>query len=199
MFPVELDNIHYEVIPMKWESLAILGIFILLMIYFAVFLEIDIEYIFLVCFIFVFIVNGRDYKNETSKKEFIIGNSVSSVVGAVILFAIIFGASGFLLDTLHDAKFNEEIDEIGYHNNTVTVDEFTQFGPDFSKAYWIVGDDRRKYTISEGMYNKLNTEYNNSVAGHKLNIFFNVKKTARSGHINYMADNITTDSGIIIK
>lgn len=28
---------------------------------------------------------------------------------------------------------------------------------------------------------------------------FNVKKTARSGHINYMADNITTDSGIIIK
>lgn len=151
------------------------------------------------CFIFAFIVNGRDYKNETSKKEFIIGNSVSSVVGAVILFAIIFGASGFLLDMLHDAKFNEEIDEIGYHNNTVTVDEFTQFGPDFSKAYWIVGDDGRKYTISEGMYNKLNTEYNNSVAGHKLNIFFNVKKTARSGHINYMADNITTDSGIIIK
>ena len=180
-------------------SLVILGIFILLMIYFAVFLEIDIEYIFLVCFIFVFIVNGRDYKNETSKKEFIIGNSVSSVVEAVILFAIIFGASGFLLDTLHDAKFNEEIDEIGYHNNTVTVDEFTQFGPDFSKAYWIVGDDGRKYTISEGMYNKLNAEYNNSVAGHKLNIFFNVKKTARSGHINYMADNITTDSGIIIK
>ena len=131
------------------------------------------EYIFLVCFIFAFIVNGRDYKNETSKKEFIIGNSVSSVVGAVILFAIIFGASGFLLDTLHDAKFNEEIDEIGHHNNTVTVDE--------------------------GMYNKLNAEYNNSVAGHKLNIFFNVKKTARSGHINYMADNITTDSGIIIK
>lgn len=152
-------------------SLVILGIFILLMIYFAVFLEIDIEYIFLACFIFAFIVNGRDYKNETSK----------------------------LLDTLHDAKFNEEIDEIGYHNNTVTVDEFTQFGPDFSKAYWIVGDDGRKYTISEGMYNKLNTEYNNSVAGHKLNIFFNVKKTARSGHINYMADNITTDSGIIIK
>lgn len=35
----------------------------------------------------------------------------------------------------NDAKFNEEIDEIGYHNNTVTVDEFTQFGPDFSKAY----------------------------------------------------------------
>ncbi len=67
------------------------------------------------------------------KKEFIIGNSVSSVVGAVILFAIIFGASGFLLDTLHDAKFNEEIDEIGHHNNTVTVDEFTQFGPDFPK------------------------------------------------------------------
>lgn len=180
-------------------SLVILGIFILLMIYFAVFLEIDIEYIFLPCFIFAFIVNGRDYKNETSKKEFIIGNSVSSVVGAVILFAIIFGASGFLLDTLHDAKFNEEIDEIGYHNNTVAVDEFTQFGPDFSKAYWIVGDDGRKYTISEGMYNKLNAEYNNSVAGHKLNIFFNVKKTARSGHINYMADNITTDSGIIIK
>ena len=104
-------------------SLVILGIFIFLMIYFAVFLEIDIEYIFLACFIFAFIVNGRDYKNETSKKEFIIGNSVSSVVGAVILFAIIFGASGFLLDTLHDAKFNEEIDEIGYHNNTVTVDE----------------------------------------------------------------------------
>lgn len=49
------------------------------------------------------------------------------------------------------------------------------------------------------MYNKLNAEYNNSVAGHKLNIFFNVKKTARSGHINYMVDNITTDSGIIIK
>lgn len=180
-------------------SLVILGIFIFLMIYFAVFLEIDIEYIFLACFIFAFIVNGRDYKNETSKKEFIIGNSVSSVVGAVILFAIIFGASGFLLDTLHDAKFNEEIDEIGHHNNTVTVDEFTQFGPDFSKAYWIVGDDGRKYTISEGMYNKLNAEYNNSVAGHKLNIFFNVKKTARSGHITYMADNITTDSGIIIK
>lgn len=131
-------------------SLVILGIFILLMIYFAVFLEIDIEYIFLACFIFAFIVNGRDYKNETSKKEFIIGNSVSSVVGAVILFAIIFGASGFLLDTLHDAKFNEEIDEIGHHNNTVTVDEFTQFGPDFSKVYWIVGDDGRKYTISEG-------------------------------------------------
>ena len=107
-------------------SLVILGIFILLMIYFAVFLEIDIEYIFLACFIFAFIVNGRDYKNETSKKEFIIGNSVSSVVGAVILFAIIFGASGFLLDTLHDAKFNEEIDEIRYHNNTVTVDEFTR-------------------------------------------------------------------------
>nr|WP_301868233.1 hypothetical protein [Methanobrevibacter smithii] len=103
------------------------------------------------------------------------------------------------MDTLHDAKFNEEIDEIGYHNNTVTVDEFTQFGPDFSKAYWIVGDDGRKYTISEGMYNKLNAEYNNSVAGHKLNIFFNVKKTARRGHITYMADNITTDSGIIIK
>ena len=121
-------------------------------------------------------VNGRDYKNETSIKEFIIGNSVSSVVGAVILFAIIFGASGFLLDMLHDAKFNEEIDEIGHHNNTVTVDEFTQFGPDFSKAYWIVGDDGRKYTISEGMHNKLNAEYNNSVAGHKLNIFFNVKK-----------------------
>jgi hypothetical protein len=152
-------------------SLVILGIFILLMIYFAVFLEIDIEYIFLACFIFAFIVNGRDYKNETSK----------------------------LLDTLHDAKFNEEIDEIGYHNNTVTVDEFTQFGPDFSKAYWIIGDGGRKYTISEGMYNKLNAEYNNSVAGHKLNIFFNVKKTARSSHINYMADNITTDSGIIIK
>lgn len=152
-------------------SLVILGIFILLMIYFAVFLEIDIEYIFLAGFIFAFIVNGRDYKNETSK----------------------------LLDTLHDAKFNEEINEIGHHNNTVTVDEFTQFGPDFSKAYWIVGDDGRKYTISEGMYNKLNAEYNNSVAGHKLNIFFNVKKTARSGHINYMADNITTDSGIIIK
>ena len=74
-----------------------------------------------------------------------------------------------------------------------------RFGPDFSKAYWIVGDDWRKYTISEGMYNKLNAEYNNSVAGHKLNIFFNVKKTARSGHITYMADNITTDSGIIIK
>lgn len=88
-------------------SLVILGIFILLMIYFAVFLEIDIEYIFLAGFIFAFIVNGRDYKNETSK----------------------------LLDTLHDAKFNEEINEIGYHNNTVTVDEFTQFGPDFSKAY----------------------------------------------------------------
>lgn len=152
-------------------SLVILGIFILLMIYFAVFLEIDIEYIFLAGFIFAFIVNGRDYKNETSK----------------------------LLDTLHDAKFNEEINEIGHHNNTVTVDEFTQFGPDFSKAYWIVGDDGRKYTISEGMCNKLNAEYNNSVAGHKLNIFFNVKKTARSGHINYMADNITTDSGIIIK
>lgn len=50
------------------------------------------------------------------------------------------------------------------------------FGPDFSKAYWIVGDDGRKYTISEGMHNKLNAEYNNSVAGHKLNIFFNVKK-----------------------
>lgn len=111
------------------------------MICFAVFLEIGIKYIFFACFIFAFIVNGRDYKNETSKKEFIIGNSVSSVVGAAILFAIIFGASGFLLDTLHDAKFNEEIDEIGYHNNTVTVDEFTQFGPDFSKAYWIVGDD----------------------------------------------------------
>lgn len=152
-------------------SLVILGIFILLMIYFAVFLEIDIEYIFLAGFIFAFIVNGRDYKNETSK----------------------------LLDTLHDAKFNEEINEIGHHNNTVTVDEFTQFGPDFSKAYWIVGDDGRKYIISEGMCNKLNAEYNNSVAGHKLNIFFNVKKTARSGHINYMADNITTDSGIIIK
>lgn len=95
-------------------SLVILGIFILLMICFAVFLEIDIEYILLACFIFAFIVNGRDYKNETSKKEFIIGNSVSSVVGAVILFAIIFGASGFLLDMLHDAKFNEEIDEIGH-------------------------------------------------------------------------------------
>lgn len=105
------------------------------MICFAVFLEIGIKYIFFACFIFVFIVNGRDYKNETSKKEFIIGNSVSSVVGAAILFAIIFCASGFLLDMLHDAKFNEEIDEIGYHNNTVTVDEFTQFGPDFSKAY----------------------------------------------------------------
>lgn len=138
------------------------------------------------------------FKNQDIQ-EFIIGNSVSSVVGAVILFAIIFCASGFLLDMLHDAKFNEEIDEIRYHNNTVTVDEFTQFGPDFSKAYWIVGDNGRKYTISEGMYNKLNAEYNNSVAGHKLNIFFNVKKTARSGHITYMADNITTDSGIIIK
>lgn len=69
-------------------------------------LEIGIKYIFFACFIFAFIVNGRDYKNETSKKEFIIGNSVSSVVGAAILFAIIFGASGFLLDTLHDAKFN---------------------------------------------------------------------------------------------
>lgn len=100
---------------------------------------------------------------------------------------------------LHDAKFNEEIDEIGHHNNTVIVDEFTQFCPDFSKAYWIVGDDGRKYTIIEGMHNKLNAEYNNSVAGHKLNIFFNVKKTARRDHINYMADNITTDSGIIIK
>ena len=77
---------------------------------------------------------------------------------------------------LYTSKFNEEIDEIGHHNNTVTVDEFTQFGPDFSKAYWIVGDDGRKYTISEGMHNKLNAEYNNSVAGHKLNIFFNVKK-----------------------
>lgn len=32
---------------MKWESLAILGIFILLMIYFAVFLEIGIKYNFL--------------------------------------------------------------------------------------------------------------------------------------------------------
>lgn len=50
------------------------------------------------------------------------------------------------------------------------------FGSDFSKAYWIVEDDGRKYTISEGMHNKLNAEYNNSVAGHKLNIFFNVKK-----------------------
>ena len=50
-------------------SLVILGIFILLMIYFAVFLEIDIEYIFLACFIFAFIVNGRDYKNETTKKK----------------------------------------------------------------------------------------------------------------------------------
>ena len=47
------------------------------------------------CFIVVFIVNGRDYKNETSKKEFIIGNSVSSVVGAVILFAIIFVQADF--------------------------------------------------------------------------------------------------------
>lgn len=52
-------------------SLVILGIFILLMIYFAVFLEIDIEYI-LVCFIFAFIVNGRDYKNETSKKSLLL-------------------------------------------------------------------------------------------------------------------------------
>lgn len=179
-------------------SLAILGIFILLMIYFAVFLEIDIEYIFLACFIFAFIVNGRDYKNETSKKR---------VYYWKLCFFRSWSSNTFchniwckrILDTLHDAKFNEEIDEIGYHNNTVTVDEFTQFGPDFSKAYWIVGDDGRKYTISEGMYNKLNAEYNNSVAGHKLNIFFNVKKTARSGHINYMADNITTDSGIIIK
>ena len=50
-------------------SLVILGIFILLMIYFAVFLEIDIEYIFLACFIFAFIVKERDYKNETSKKK----------------------------------------------------------------------------------------------------------------------------------
>lgn len=49
-------------------------------------------------------------KMRLQKKEFIIGNSVSSVVGAVILFAIIFGASGFLLDMLHDAKFNEETD-----------------------------------------------------------------------------------------
>ena len=103
------------------------------------------------------------------------------------------------MDTLHDAKFNEEIDEIGYHNNTVTVDEFTQFGPDFSKAYWIVGDDGRKYTISEGMYNKLNAEYNNSVAGHKLNIFFNVKKTARSGHINYMADKMIIKKELMIQ
>lgn len=52
-------------------SLVILGIFILLMIYFAVFLEIDIEYI-LACFIFAFIVNGRDYKNETSKKSLLL-------------------------------------------------------------------------------------------------------------------------------
>ena len=70
------------------------------------------------------------------------------------------------MDTLHDAKFNEEIDEIGHHNNTVTVDEFTQFGPDNSKAYWIVEDDGRKYTISEGMCYKLYAVYNNSVAGH---------------------------------
>nr|WP_304160708.1 hypothetical protein [Methanobrevibacter smithii] len=34
------------------------------------------------------------------------------------------------------------------------------FGSDFSKAYWIVEDDGRKYTISEGMHNKLNAEYN---------------------------------------
>lgn len=53
-------------------SLAILGIFILLIIYFAVFLEIGIEYIFLACFIVVFIVNGRDYKNETSKKSLLL-------------------------------------------------------------------------------------------------------------------------------
>lgn len=106
------------------------------MICFAVFLEIGIKYIFFACFIFAFIVNGRDYKNETSKKEFIIGNSVSSVVGAAILFAIIFGASGFLLDTLHDAKFNEEIDEIGYHNNTVTVVNLHSFGPVFPKLTW---------------------------------------------------------------
>ena len=79
---------------------------------------------------------------------------------------------------LHDAKFNEEIDEIGHHNNTVIVDEFTQFCSDFSKAYWIVGDDRRKYTLSKGC-NKLNAEYNNSVACHKLNIFFNVKKNSQ--------------------
>lgn len=181
-------------------SLVILGIFILLMIYFAVFLEIDIEYIYFWHVLYLHLLLMEEIiKMRLQKKEFIIGNSVSSVVGAAILFAIIFGASGFLLDTLHDAKFNEEINEIGHHNNTVTVDEFTQFGPDFSKAYWIVGDDGRKYTISEGMCNKLNAEYNNSVAGHKLNIFFNVKKTARSGHINYMADNITIDSGIIIK
>lgn len=50
-------------------SLVILGIFILLMICFAVFLEIGIKYIFFACFIFAFIVNGRDYKNETSKKK----------------------------------------------------------------------------------------------------------------------------------
>lgn len=49
------------------------------------------------------------FKNQDIQ-EFIIGNSVSSVVGAVILFAIIFCASGFLLDMLHDAKFNEETD-----------------------------------------------------------------------------------------
>ncbi len=77
-------------------------------------------------------------KMRLQKKEFIIGNSVSSVVGAAILFAIIFGASGFLLDTLHDAKFNEEINEIGHHNNTVTVDEFTQFGPDFFQYFIII-------------------------------------------------------------
>ena len=53
-------------------SLVILGIFILLIIYFAVFLEIGIEYIFLACFIVVFIVNGRDYKNETSKKSLLL-------------------------------------------------------------------------------------------------------------------------------
>lgn len=53
------------------------------------------------------------------------------------------------------------------------------FSSDFSKAYWIVEDDGRKYTISEGMHNKLNAEYNNSVAGHKLNIFFNVKKNSQ--------------------
>ena len=39
------------------------------MICFAVFLEIGIKYIFFACFIFAFIVNGRDYKNETSKKK----------------------------------------------------------------------------------------------------------------------------------
>lgn len=42
------------------------------MICFAVFLEIDIEYILLACFIFAFIVNGRDYKNETSKKSLLL-------------------------------------------------------------------------------------------------------------------------------